>query len=365
MSTFKLRYPIEKVLIDGLAAIKNRESLLVRIDTDEGIFGIGECAAFWVMSTVETFIHEKLKPVLLGENPLFVEKHWDAMFKATYRHGRRGIALIGISGVDVALWDILAKAANLPLYQVLGAYRERVPAYASGGYTIEGQKPEELAAEMAGYAAQGFKAVKMKVGILPYKEDIERVKAVREAIGPDIALMIDANNAWDPVTAMKVLKELESTDIYFLEEPVSTDDLAGSARVAASTTVPIAGYETEYTRFGYRELITRQAVDIVQPDPTWTGGLTECRRIAALASAFNLLCIPHSYASQISLVTCLHFLASLPNGGYLELGQDDNSLRDALAKPAVTIDKDGYVTLPERPGLGLEIDERMLREYAV
>lgn len=362
ITTIRLVYPLKEPLQDGLSPISSRDALLVQLHTDAGIVGTGECAAFWVTKPVEVFIHENLKPCLLGEDPLFVERLWAKMYQVSFRHGRGGLAIIAMSGIDIALWDIVGQVLKAPLYRVFGQDKEKVQAYASAGYYGNNKESRELADEMKRYVSEGFKAVKMKVGVASIKEDIKRVQAVRNAIGEDIDLMLDANNAWDTYTALRISKLLEQYNPYFLEEPVSTDNIEGSSQVAANTTIPIAGYETEYTRFGYQRLILAKAVDIIQPDPTWCGGLTECRRIASIASAWEMPCIPHTYGAGISLLASLHFIASTPNAPFLELGKDDNPLRDNLLDPPLKI-QGGYVLLPDRPGLGASLNPSVLDKY--
>jgi len=364
VTTIRLMYPLKEQIQDGLSPISARDALLVQIHTDAGIIGTGECAAFWVTKPVEVYIHENLKPCLLREDPIFVERLWEKMYKASFRHGRAGLAIIAMSGVDIALWDVVGQAAKTPLYRIFGQHKDKVQTYASAGYYAENKGPKELADEMNSYVSEGFKAVKMKVGRASVRDDIKRVEAVREAIGQDIDLMLDANNAWDTHTAMKMSKALEEYNPYFLEEPVSTDDIEGSAKVAANTTIPIAGYETEYTRFGFQRLISAKAVDIVQPDPTWCGGLTECRRIANIASTWGIPCIPHTYGAGISVLASLHFIVSTPNAPILELGKDDNPLRDNLLDPPLLV-QDGYVLLPDRPGLGAGLNSSVLGKYRI
>jgi L-alanine-DL-glutamate epimerase-like enolase superfamily enzyme len=306
------------------------------------------------------------------------------MYARSHQHGRRGAVLMAMSGVDIALWDIIGQAVQTPLYRLWGAYRERVQAYASGGFYTAGKGPAELAREMAAYVAAGFTHVKMKVGRNPeamlnplgdmpepgaaaasLEEDLRRVHAVRESIGPDVKLIVDANNAWTASTALTMMRELERDHIYWLEEPVATDDVAGSVLVAHNLDVPVAGYETEVGVYGFRDLIAAGAVDIVQPDVTWSGGITECRRIAALAAAYRLPCIPHVFSSAVSLVANLHFIASIPNGVLLEFDGNPNPLRAELFEEPIAIDKGGYVALPARPGLGVTLNMDTVERYRV
>jgi D-arabinonate dehydratase len=287
-----------------------------------------------------------------------------------------------ISGIDIALWDLAGKVAKLPLYRLLGAYRDKVEAYASGGFYQEGKDVTALANEAAKAVEQGFRAMKMKIGrnpstqtnlremlahhdlcVVSLEEDLARVEAVRQALGREAKLMVDVNCAWSPALAIQMGKAMEPYNLYWLEEPVATDDIRGSAAVAESLATAVAGYETEVGLYGFRELITQKAVDIIQPDIAWAGGFTECRRIAALAHAYNLMVAPHAFSSAIPLVASMHLLASLPNGLILEFDQNPHALREHLLKEPIRIDREGYVKLPERPGLGVELDPVTVERY--
>ncbi len=273
------------------AACRRRAAaLLVEVETDAGITGIGEAGVGG--GSTRHVIENHLRPMLIGEDPLLIEGLWQKMFARTRQFGRRGIVMNAISGIDIALWDIAGKVAKLPVYRLLGACRDRVEAYASGGFYQEGKSVDDLAGEAEGYRARGFKGMKMKIGRNPStqthlrhlagnaqmcevepEEDIARVAAVRKALGPKAKLMVDVNCAWSPAMAIEMGRALEPYKLYWIEEPVATDDIDGSARVAAALATPIAGYETEIGLYGFRELITRGAVDIVQPDLAWTGRL--------------------------------------------------------------------------------------------
>ena len=359
-----------------------RGGLLVEVETDDGIIGIGEAGVGG--GSTRHVIEHQLRPMLIGEDPLLIEGMWQKMFARTRQFGRRGIAMNAISGIDIALWDIAGKIAKLPVYRLLGACRDRVEAYASGGFYQEGKSVEDLAAEAEGYRARGFTGMKMKIGRNPStqthlrhlagsaqlcevepEEDIARVAAVRKALGPKAKLMVDVNCAWSPAMAIEIGRALEPFKLYWIEEPVATDDIDGSARVAAALATPIAGYETEIGLYGFRELITRGAVDIVQPDIAWSGGFSECRRIAALAQAHHLMVAPHAFASAVTLVASLHFAASIPNGLVLEFDQNPNGLRDELLKEPIRIDGNGMIRLPERPGLGIELDRAAIDRYRI
>ncbi len=357
-----------------------RGSLLVEVETDAGITGIGEAGVGG--GSAAHVVEHQLRPLLVGEDPLLIEGLWQKMFARTRQFGRRGIVMNAISGIDIALWDIAGKVARMPVYRLLGACRDRVEAYASGGFYQEGKSADDLAGEAEGYRAQGFRGMKMKIGRNPStqthlrhlaansrlcevepEEDIARVAAVRKALGPKAKLMVDANCAWSPAMAIEMGRALEPYRLYWIEEPVATDDIDGSARVAAALATPVAGYETEIGLYGFRELITRGAVDIVQPDLAWSGGFSEGRRIAALAQAHHLMVAPHAFAGAVLLAASLHFAAATPNALALELDRNPNGLRDELLKEPFQIDADGAIPLPERPGLGIELDPAALARY--
>ena len=360
----------------------SRGALLVEVETDGGITGVGEAGVGG--GSTKHVIEQQLRPMLVGEDPLLIEGLWQKMFARTRQFGRRGIVMNAISGVDIALWDIAGKAAKLPVYRLLGACRDRVEAYASGGFYQEGKSADDLAGEAEGYRARGFRGMKMKIGRNPSTQthlrhlaanarmcevepeaDIERVAAVRRALGPQAKLMVDVNCAWSPSFAIEMGRALEPYKLYWIEEPVATDDIDGSARVADALATPIAGYETEIGLYGFRELITRGAVDIVQPDIAWTGGFSEGRRIAALAQAHHLMVAPHAFGGAVLLAASLHFAAAIPNALMLEFDQNPNGLRDELLKEPIRADADGMIGLPERPGLGVELDPSAVDRYRV
>src|SRR6266540_71647 len=383
--TIPLSYRCEKPYMSAAGVQAARNTLLVEIETDNGLVGIGEAgSAGGPLASTQVVVEQELKPLLMGEDPLLIERLWQKMFQRSRQHGRRGIVMHAISGLDLALWDIAGKIAKLPVYRLLGAYRDKVEAYASGGFYQEGKDVSALADEAAGYIAQGYRAMKMKVGRNPstqtnlremlaqhdmcmvsLDEDLARVEAVRKALGREAKLMIDINCAWSPALAIQMGQALEPYHLYWIEEPVATDDIRGSAEVARALGTAIAGYETEIGLYGFRELIIRGAVDIVQPDIAWAGGFTECRRIAALAHAYNLMVAPHAFSSAITLVAAIHLLASIPNGLILEFDQNPNALRQELLREPITVDREGFVTLPDRPGLGVELDPATIEKYRV
>ncbi len=383
VTTIKLRYEMDVPMADAIHYMPDRPTLLVQVHTDTGIVGLGEAAAYGgYLESTEAIILGELRTTILGADPFHVEKLWAMMATRAHQRGRRGMLMMAISGIDIALWDIIGQATGTPLYRLLGGYRDTLTAYASAGFYAGEKGIAELAEEVGGYASRGFRHVKIKVGRNPevmlnplhqmpaadyatatLDEDIERVRAARESLSPGVGLAIDANNAWTPSIALKFMREVERFDIAWLEEPVATDDIEGSALVAQRLDTPVAGYETETGLPGFRELIARRAVDIVQPDVIWTGGITESRKVAALAQAYGLPIIPHVFSSAVSSIANMHFIASLPNGGLLEFDQNPNPLRTDLFEEPIDIGSDGLVRLPERPGLGVTLNQETIDRY--
>lgn len=385
VTTIKLRASMDVPMADAIHYMPERPTLLVQVHTDQGIIGLGEAAAYGgFLESTESLITGELRRTVLGQDPFRVEKLWQMMFTRASQRGRRGMLMQAISGVDIALWDIIGQAAGTPLYRLLGGYRDTLPVYASAGFYARDKDAGALAEEVGGYAERGFRCVKIKVGRQPdallnplqdmpaadyatvsFEEDVERVRAARSAIGPGVKLAIDANNAWTPSLALRFMRAVEDQDIYWLEEPVGTEDIEGSAMVAQQLVTPVAGYETESALPGFRELIARRAVDIVQPDVIWSGGITETRKIAALAHAFGLPVIPHNFSSAVAAIANMHFIASIPNGSWLELDQNPNPLRSELFEEPLSVDNGGNIRLPERPGLGVVLNQSTLDRFRI
>jgi L-alanine-DL-glutamate epimerase-like enolase superfamily enzyme len=385
VKTYQVAYPLEKPLSDSIHYMPVRAALLVELGTEDGEVGIGESAIYGgPASVVETMIHDELAPRILGEDPTRPEWLWQVMTGRSHQHGDGGVLPAAISGLDTAIWDLMAREAGLPLYRLLGGYRDEVRTYASAGFYAEGKDASGLADEARRYVEAGFRHVKIKVGrttdtpvnplvhmdapdfaTVTFAEDLQRVGAVRKAIGDGVHIMVDANNAWTKPTALEAGREFERLGVHWFEEPVATDDRKGSAALAAVLSVPVAGYETRTGLAGFRDLIADGAVDIVQPDVIWTGGITACRRIAALAMAAGLPCVPHVFSTAVSLAANLHFIASIPNSYLLEFDQNPNALRTELLDHPIQPDEHGIVAVPEGPGLGVRLDEETLRRYAV
>jgi L-alanine-DL-glutamate epimerase-like enolase superfamily enzyme len=336
----------------------HRTSLFVHIHTDEGTQGLGFGAG---SVAVRAVVEHNLKDLLIGEDPFEIEKHWEAMFWRVRGFGRKGIAFCGISAIDIALWDLKAKALGLPLYRLLGPYRDRVPVYGSGGWTNFSEP--ELIEEQTGYVARGFRSVKMKVGKdfgKAEREDLRRLAAVRRSVGDDVEILIDANNGYYAKQAIAMAREFEQYRVGWFEEPVLADDIDGLAAVARATTIPVATGEHEYTKFGFKDLISRGGADVVQPDVGRVGGITEWLKVAHLAHAFNLPVAPHAYA-----LPALHLACATPNLRIVEyLGIEEQGYRAFFGD--FPQPKDGsWSPDPDRPGLGVELNPDTVRKYAV
>ncbi|MDQ7842125.1 MAG: mandelate racemase/muconate lactonizing enzyme family protein [Armatimonadota bacterium] len=350
----------------GIGAFPTFSATLVRITTDDGLSGVGECIVRKAPRVTRTVVEELLAPVLIGRDPHDAEGLWDEMFRQLRGWGHyRGFVFEAISGIDTALWDILGQAAGLPVYKVLGgAGRTQVPCYASSVYFAD---LPTMVEEARAQVAAGHRAIKVKIGRPPdlggRRQDVASVKAIRDALGPEVDIMLDANSAYDAATAITVCRQLEKEDITWIEEPVPADDLDGYRKVREGQSIPVAAGESEFGVFGFRELILRGAIDIVQPDVARVGGFTAARRVGALVHAHNLRYAPHTgFSAGVSHLAALHVAAAVPNLMTYEYFYAPNPLRDLFTEPFPTPVR-GVVDVPQRPGLGLELDARVVKEF--
>jgi L-alanine-DL-glutamate epimerase-like enolase superfamily enzyme len=353
--TVSVELPLEKPVKTAIHNIESASALLVFVDTDDGI--TGESYLFTLNARRLGVFREmvlSLKDVVVGRNPLYTEEIWHVMWRDINFFGHKGISVFGISAVDTACWDIAGKACGQPVYRLLGAFRDSVPVYASGGLWTSADI-EELVEEAERFVAMGFKAMKMRIGKPRLEEDVERVGAVRRAVGDHISLMVDANQGFAVDHAIKIGRKLEEFNLTWFEEPVAAYDLEGASRVAATLDLPVASGETEYTRYGFRQMIESRAADVLMPDLGRVGGITELLKVAHMAEAYDLAVSPHIFPEQ-----SLQILGALPNGTYLE----HIPWYAPLYKTALQM-KDGIVTLPHRPGLGFEFDPEAIERYRI
>jgi D-galactarolactone cycloisomerase len=351
---------------------KTRGSCIVEIETADGIVGWGEC--YGPSAVSKAYIETQFAPRIIGRDAFDVEVIWEDLYNRIKDYGGRGMAAAALSGIDIALWDIMGKACGRPVHKLIGgAHRTEVTCYATGLYFIDMDRlVEEAVEEAREYVEQGFTAVKMKIGLGDPSWTMRRVAAVRDAIGPDTRLMVDANHCLTVPQAIRLGRELEKLDVEWFEEPISPEDIDGYVEVTRALDMAVAGGENEFTRWGFRDLVVRKAMDIVQPDVCAAGGISECRKIAALAAAHGVECVPHAWGSAIGLAATLHFLAALPDQPpsfrpmppLLEFEQTENPFRDLLAKEPIVQVK-GKVQIPQGAGLGIEIDRAILDKYRV
>lgn len=358
--------PLDNPTAMARREVTQRHYCFVRVTDEDGNTGIGFCYAGHVGgSLVSGAVRELIAPLLIGHDSRNVRALWDTVYAETILHGRAGLVTRAHSAVDIALWDLNARAVGQPLWQFLGAAttQDWVPAYASGGYYLAGKTPDDLAKEMQGYVALGFDAVKMKVGrvgVAP-REDAERLAAVRSAVGPDVKVMLDANNAWpDLPTALGALRLLEPYDPYWIEEPFYPDDIVNHARLAERTPVTVATGEIEQGRWRHLHLLTEGAAAILQTDAAVCGGITEYQRIADTAGSFGVSMCPHWFHDLH-----VHLVASLSNGQYVEYFPDDQVLNFRRAVSDQLEITTGGVCLPSRPGLGFDFIDDVVEDCAM
>ena len=340
-------------------------NLLVRVRTDEGLVGYGECSPM-NNPLVAAHIAHALAPLVVGGDPFDVEASLERMLIATYKLAGQSMAMAA-SGIEIALWDIMGKALGQPIYKLLGgAYRKRIPMYASS--MRRDISPEEEASRLAGLVEKhGFPAVKVRVGnVFGFDEDaapgrsLALVKEVRAVLGDSIEIMVDANSCYSAPRAIELGRALEQYRIFHFEEPCPYWDLQSTAQVAAALDLPVAGGEQDWQLPRFREMLEQGAVDIVQPDLIKAGGFSVCKKIAHLAEAFGRVCTPHQ-TQPFGTLANLHFAASTPNCRYFqEYNIEPHPLRDSLFREPVLEVKDGCLTVPEGPGLGVEINEAIL-----
>lgn len=326
------------------------------IETDEGVTGLGMAATPAARRVIDDYLVE----ALLGQDPFDIERLWQDMFWRVRSFGRKGLAFCAISAVDIALWDLKAKALDLPLFRLLGAVRDRVPVYGSGGFTD--LSIDALVSEQVAWVDRGMRAIKMKVAKdfgTRERDDLERVRCVRDAIGPEVDLLVDANNGYYAKQAIRMGERFADLDVRWFEEPVLADDMPGLAQVAAALAIPVATGEHEYTRYGFRDLLTSRSADIVQPDVVRVGGVSEWLKIAHIAQAFNIPIAPHNatlihahLACAVADVIVVEYLATFEAG-------------DHLWYVDVPVPIGGFLAPPDRPGHGLELSEKAIRRYAV
>src|SRR5512135_14804 len=338
----------------------SRSATLVQVNTDEGIFGLGSCSGNGEL--VEAIVAKVLKPLLIGMDPTDIDAIWDkAYVRGGHKEfGTRGIGVVALSGVDVALWDILGKARGVPLYQLLGGKcRDKVPVYATALYPEE---PANVAKRARVFAEQGFHGVKIKVGF-NLDQDIRIVRAVREELGRDFIVMTDANQGYSVDVALKASEAFADCGAFWLEEPLFVEDIEGHALLREKGKTPIAVGENLQMSYAFENFIARGAVDFIQPDVARAGGITEIRKITALAAKHKVPVSFHTWGDGVALAASIHLSAALKDCIVMELDYTYNPLREELLSDPFEV-QNGYLIPPEKPGLGIELNQTALERFA-
>ena len=373
LKTHVLSTPLTEEFAFSMGWVSRRSTMIVELITDDGVTGWGEalCHGLQPPEIAASIVQSALKPIVVGQDPFDVDVLWERMYNLTRPFGQKGAVPNAISAVDIAIWDCLGRALGKPIHKLLGgAYRTEVQPYATGFYRLRhGRYPADAVAEAKAHLDKGFTAMKLKIGF-GVEEDTDYVLSVRSAIGPKPKLMVDANHAYNVGSARRLLKAIEPACIHWFEEPISPEDIDGYRELKNLTDIYLAAGENEFTKIGFREWVSRRAVDILQPDLCSAGGFTECRKISALAQAWHMPIVPHVWASGIGLAASLQFIATLPPAPLalhpiepmLEYDQSAHPFRQDLIHGAITM-VNGMVRIPDGPGLGVEINRDVIERY--
>jgi L-alanine-DL-glutamate epimerase-like enolase superfamily enzyme len=354
VKTTLLSLPLKDPIADSTHTLKTIDWILVDVCGEGGLVGGSHMLTFdYGRELLRGIVDYELKDVVVGMDATLISSVWQACWNRVEYIGQAGVAAWGIGAIDIALWDLLGKSLNCPVFRLLGAHREQVPIYGSGGWLTYSM--DQLLAEVTSYVHQGFTAVKMKVGSRETQYDVDRVRAVREAIGPKIQLMVDANQAWTPGQAIEFSRKVRDCEIFWLEEPIQKDDHGGYRALATAMDIPVAAGEREYSLEAFRDLLAQRALPIVQPDVLRLGGISRCLKLAHLAETFNARVASHFY-KEIDI----HWMATVNNGLFLEYFP---WLDPLLVHPMEV--KNGMARVPDRPGLGIELKPEAVQEFRV
>ncbi len=347
----------------GVGRRVKRDAVLVKVSGEDGLVGWGEAHHGRSPGAIAKLIETTLAPMIIGKDAFDVVGAWTTLHRGHLSsHGFGAGTAIAMSGIDMAIWDLRGKAVGWPLYRMLGGGRRAVKAY-GGGLSLGYQAPEALLDEAKQHIANGYRALKLRVGDR-IDRDAQLINFVRNGIDDGIGLLCDANTAYSISDVRAMAPVLEGANIGWLEEPFSPYDDDAYARAARATTVPIAAGENHYTRFEFQRLFDQGAVQIIQPDISKSGGVTEVMRIAAMASAKSMALNPHSSMTSLNMAASLHVLSAIDNPGYFEADVSGHNLfRTELADTRFDVDAEGLVLAPEGPGLGVEVDEDFVRRH--
>jgi len=379
VEAYWLRCPIpkEKQHASDYGLLTDFDMTLVVVTTEDGRQGFGEAKAAvgssGVCASIVTCVEKELRPLLVGQDVGHINRLWETVYNGTRDHyalkrgrkfpilGRRGLTISALSGVDTALWDLKGQLLNTPVVNLLGGpCRDRMPAYASGGWA----DADRIGEQLLGYVSKGFDGVKMRVGVMDgtVANSVRRVRAAREALGDNIKLMTDAHGTFSVPEAKQFCRGVEDCNLYWFEEPISPDNRHGTAEVRASTSIPIAAGESEYTAFDIRDLIEVRALDVVQPDSAIIGGISEAMRVSHLASVYQLELAPHCWGSAFSFMAGVHMAFAAPAATIIEFSLGGNPMMYDLVNEKIEA-REGQIDAPTAPGLGLTPNWDFVREF--
>ena len=363
------------LMSDAISPNTRRQALLVRIDTDTELYGIGEAFCYGSPLQVgKAIIEEQLSSHLIGQDPENIELLWQTMYWRTIANGRRGVVMACISGIDIALWDLLGKAVHRPISRLLGRHLDRIPAYASGGFYAPGKDLGEFRREMESYVQKGYEAIKIKIGrnqnmmqnalrymadqgfSVSYEEDIARIAIAREVLGKGKFLAADINAAWTSNQVLSSIHDFREAGLNCLEEPIVFEDEEGCRKLAEIPDIQLMGFETEQGCKSFAKLIRKGLVDIVQPDIGWGGGISELKKIGSIAMAADKPISLHSFGSAVHFAASLQLAATFGNTWYIESEENPNELKTGITKAPFETDSSMNYLVPEGDGLGIDLD---------
>ena len=372
VDTFALKFDLEQPFMSGRGNwYRTRSALVVRVRTDAGLEGWGE--AYGPVEVNRAVIEKLLAPAVSGCDPFAFGACWERLFARYRDYDPQGSLIASLGAIDIACWDLMGKAVQRPVFELLGgARRTRVMPYATGLYfkSEDGDHTADAVAEALHYRELGFRAIKVKVA-LPVREEMRRINAIREAVGGEMELMADANHAYDFANAIRLGREMERLGFVWFEEPVLPDDLGGYEELCRSLDIAIAGGENLYGARAYANVLARRALDVVQPDLTAMGGISEARKVISLGELAGARVVPHIWGTGIGTFAALQVMAAIPDQPptwkpeplWMEYEQTDNPFRTELLREKIEL-RDGWVSIPSGPGLGFSVDESALSRYA-
>lgn len=377
----QLRCPCDEIH-DALSTSTARQAFLIRVETDKGIWGIGEAFSFGApLNALQALLDHQISPIILGKEAENIEELWQTMYWRTLANGRRSLTMAVISGIDTALWDILGKAAHMPISHLLGASFNKIPTYASGGFYAPGKGLDGLQQELYGYRKKGYTSAKIKIGrtntnvFLKYmanqkdtvstEEDWRRIQAAHE-IMKDGTLMVDTNASWTADQVIQNTPRLLDTGVQVIEEPLPFEDIAGYRKIAhAAPELITAGCETQQGLSNFNHLMTENLIDILQPDVGWAGGISEVKKIGTAALTAEKKVSLHCFGSAILFAASLQVAASMTNTIAMESEENPNPLKTGILKTPFQTDAAMNFLVPDSPGLGIDIDWDCVEKYVV